>query len=121
MKIVFGIGVVLAVMVVITMSAPQLPGCGPTGCYQLNQNGQITGCGPTGCGVFGGSNYNQAPGAAQYTAAGSQYPAAGSQYPQKPSRSKPGAACGPRGCGPVQNNGYGVGCGPGGCGPNVPY
>lgn len=31
-----------------------------------------------------------------------------------------GAACGPSGCGPVRNDGYGIGCGPSGCGPLRP-
>lgn len=100
MKNYIAAGTILVLICVNVMAVPN-SGCGPGGCYNVNQNGQGTGCGPTGCGHFGGSSY--------------QIPAV------PPSGSRKGAACGPYGCGPVQNNGYGVGCGPGGCGPVSPY
>ena len=92
------IATVLMLSVIYVSSAPQFSGCGPDGCYNVNNNGQGVGCGPNGCG-FIGQRSSQSSSNIQQTSA------------------RPGVACGPNGCGPVRNNGFGVGCGPNGCGP----
>lgn len=108
MKVFSVIATVLVLSAInVVFGAPQLSGCGPNGCYNVNNNGQGVGCGPNGCGFFGGQ---------------SNYQSSSNGYGQQNSNSqRPGVACGPSGCGPVRNNGFGIGCGPNGCGPLAPY